>query len=154
MPRFPMRPWGIISRAVKKHDRRAFPLLFRSTPPIFATAIAPYNCHKSGILHKHINSPAASGTAQFVTIFEFASGITSVDGERRIRGAHTPRERTAVFIVIIFSCLFLARISNRKSAPSRRLLKLSLSLRRAFSLSFCLPFSTDAPLQSWAHVAR
>lgn len=100
-----------------------------------------YNCRSSNILHKHINPPIASGT-RYVTIFEPVCSRSLRPIEKRVRAAS--RTETAVFIVIIFSCLFLARISNRKSAPSSAVK----------TLAFALSPSTSFPPVCAVHCSR
>lgn len=116
-----------------------------------------YNCRGGNILHKHINSPG-SPPGRDTLLFSSPRAPRSLRPiEKRVRAAAgASRAETAVFIVIIFSCLFLARISNRKSTRPRRLLKLSRfalasppSLSPLISLRRAARCSRDSGVHTW-----
>jgi len=71
----------------QKNCRYFESLLYYSSRFVFINTYDPrYNCYRSDILHKHINSPIASGT-RFVTIFEPVCSRSLWPIEKRVRAA-------------------------------------------------------------------
>lgn len=81
-----------------------------------------YNCHRSDILHKHINSPVASGI-RFVTIFEPVYSRSLWPIEERVRAAARIARGNGGFYSYYFFRVYFSRVFRIVNPRPRRLLK-------------------------------